>query len=256
MRRFLFGLVVLLAIVPGTSRAVTFSAYDVVNRARIYLRDQSTAANRQQFSDATLFLFVSDGMREANAQNWLFQSSFTFALSGGTTEYALPNDFMATMRVWYKQPGQNYVKLDATSMDQLDSQSSGWTSANGIPSKYYLDRSAPAVNAIGLPSNYLLGLYPAPISSAAGPVIVYYVQQSQDVNINSSATLFNGNLAYQPYASALAYYVAARGFMTVEETDLADEYFKLWIAFLQLQHQGMAKTPDFNPGFVGQHGSP
>jgi len=230
-----------------SSQATTLVASDVLSRARVYLRDQSTAPNRQQFPDSTLLQFLSDGLREANAQNWLFISSVTINLVGGTTEYALPSDFMAVERAWYQQPNQPYIKLIATSMDQLDAQSSGWTTANGIPTSYYLDKA---------PSSLInLGMYPAPITSSTGPILVYYRQQSQDVT-STSAPLFNGNLVYQPYASALAYYVAARGFMTVEETDLSDEYFKLWIAFLQLQHQGMGKTPDFNPGFVGQHGSP
>ena len=248
MRRFLFGLFVLLAIVPGTSRATTLAASDVLTRARVYLRDQGVGVNRQTFPDATLLQFLSDGMREANAQNWILQSSYTFTLTLGTTEYAVPNDFMAVERIWYQQTGQNYVKLLATSMDQLDSQSSGWTSATGTPIKYYLDTSGG--------SNILLGFYPAPsIAQSTGPVIVYYVQQTADCT-TTTCSVFNGNLVYQPYASALAYYIAGRGFQTVEETDLASGYFQLWYNFLSLMHQGMGKTPDFNPGFIGQHGAP
>ena len=247
MRRVLAGLFVLLAIVPGTSRATTLLASDVLSRARVYLRDQSTAANRQQFPDATLLQFLSDGLREANAQNWLYQSSYTFTMSAGTTEYAMPSDFMATMRVWFQPPGQSYLKLDATSMDQLDAQSVGWTGAIGTPTKYFLDKSNP--------TTINLGFYPAPIGTSTGPVIVYYIQQSQDLT-STSSSLFNSNYVYQPYASALAYYVAGRGFQAVEETDLAGSYFQLWYNFLQLMHQGMGKTPDFSPGFIGQHGSP
>lgn len=248
MRRFLYGLVVILAIVPGTSRATTLAASDVLARARVYLRDQSTSPNRQQFPDATLLQFLSDGQREANAQNWLIQSSYTFTLTLGTTEYATPSDFMATLRVWYQPPGSAYLKIDQTSMDQLDAQSSGWTNASGTPTRYYLDRS----NS----SNYYLGFYPAPsVASSTGPVIVYYIQQPLDVT-STSAIPFNGNLILQPYVSALAYYVAYRGFQTVEETELANTYLQYWINFLGLMRQGTTKTPDFNPGFVGQHGSP
>ena len=246
MRRVLCSLVVLCAVVQ-MSWATTLTASDVLARARVYLRDQSTAANRQQFSDTTLLQFLSDGMREANAQNWILQSSTTVTLILGTTEYAMPADFMATLRVWYQQPGQNYMKLDQTSMDQLDSQNSGWTSTAGPPTKYYLDK---------VQSTVLMGFYPAPsIALSTGPVIIYYVQQTADC-ASTSCSVFNGNLVYQPYASALAYYVAGRGFQTVEETDLAAGYFQLWYNFLSLMHQGMGKTPDFNPGFIGQHGSP
>jgi len=245
MKRLLkaFSFVILLS---GLAGATTLTASDILSRARVYLRDQSTAANRQQFPDATLLQFLSDGQREANAQNWMILSSTTFTLSAGTTEYVMPDDFMATYRVWYQAPGQAILKIDQTSMDQLDAQSVGWTSASGTPTKYYLDKSLASV---------YMGFYPAPIASSTGPVIVYYVQQTADCT-TTSCIPFNGNLALQPYASSLSYYIAYRGFLTVEETDLANVYFQYWVAFLQLMHQGQGKTPDFNPGFIGQHGSP
>lgn len=247
MRRVLLGLFVLLAIVPGSSWATNLTASDILSRARVYLRDQSTSANRQQFSDATLLQFLSDGQREANAQNWLIQSSHTFTLVKGTTEYAMPSDFMATLRLWFQPPNGSYLKLDQTSMDQLDAQSSGWTSAKGTPTRYYLNRSSQTI---------YLGFYPAPsVSNSTGPVIVYYVQQTADTTATTNIP-FNGNLILQPYVSALAYYVAYRGFLSVEESELALSYLQYWINFLAMMRQGTTKTPDFNPGFVGQHGSP
>lgn len=246
MRRVLYGLAILLAILPGTSRATTLTAADVLTRARVYLRDQSTDANRQQFPDATLLIFLSDGQREANAQNWLIQSSYTFTLTGGTTEYVMPSDFMATLRVWEKPSGGAYIKLDQTTMDQLDAQSAGWMNAAGQPTKYYLDRSTQSI---------YLGFHPAPTTTSTGPVIVYYVQQTADVT-STSATPFNSNIILQPYVSALAYYVAYRGFLAVEEPELATAYLQYWIGFLAIMRQGTTKTPDFNPGFIGQHGSP
>ena len=246
MRRVLLGLSLFLVMVPGASRASTLAASDVLTRARVYLRDQGVGTNRQQFTDSTLLQFLSDGQREANAQNWLIQSSFTLTLVGGTTEYIAPLDFMATMRVWFQAPGQAYLKLDQTSMDQLDAQSAGWTGATGTPARYYLDRSTTSV---------YLGFYPAPTSTSTGPVIVYYVQQPADCTATNCVP-FNGNLILQPYVSALAYYVAYRGFQTVEETDLANAYLQYWVSFLGIMRQGPTKTPDYNPGFVGQHGSP
>jgi hypothetical protein len=246
MRKVLFGLAILLAVVPGTSRANTLASSDVLARARIYLRDQSTAPNRQQFPDSTLLQFLSDGQREANAQNWLIVSSYTFTLIGGTTEYLMPQDFMGTMRLWFQPVGGSYIKLDQTSMDQLDAQSAGWTGASGSPTRYYLDQSSQSL---------YLGFYPAPTSVSTGPVILYYVQQTADCTATSCVP-FNGKLILQPYVTALAYYVAYRGFMSVEETDLAQAYLQYWVTFMQLMRQGTTKMPDFNPGFVGQHGSP
>src|SRR6266446_5275970 len=123
MRKVLLGVVLLGGGLARSVLATTLTSADVLSRARVYLRDQSTAANRQQFPDSALLQFLSDGQREANAQNWLIQSSYTFTLAQGTTEYAAPSDFMATMRVWFKPAGGSFIKLDQTSMDQLDAQS-------------------------------------------------------------------------------------------------------------------------------------
>ncbi len=86
-------------------------------------------------------------------------------------------------------------------------------------------------------------------------MIVYYVQQPADCT-TTTCTPFNGNLILQPYTTALSYYVAYRGFMAVEETELAQSYLQYWVSFLGLMRQGTTKTPDYNPGFIGQHGSP
>lgn len=246
MRKVLFWLAILLAVIPGTSRATTLAASDVLTRSRVYLRDQSTAANRQQFPDATLLQFLSDGQREANAQNWLMQSSYTFTLTGGTTEYLMPSDLMAPLRVWFQPVGGSYIKLNATSMDQLDAQSAGWTGASGSPTSYFIDRSSQTL---------YMGFYPAPTTTSTGPVIMYYVQQTQDCT-STGCSPFNGELQLQPYVTALSYYVTYRGFMSVEEIDLAHEYLQYWTSFLMIMRQGTSKMPDFNPGFVGQHSSP
>lgn len=247
LRRFLGG-VVLLCLCLSRAGATTLAASDILTRARTYLRDQQTSTNGQQFSDTTLLQFLSDGQREANAQNWLLQSSATVTLIQGTTEYAMPTDFMATLRVWFKVTGgTGYIKLDQTTFDQLDAQASGWFQATGPPTKYYLDRSSQTV---------YLAFYPAPsVASSTGTAIVYYIQQPPDITL-TGATPFNGNFILQPYASALAYYVAYRGWLSLEETDLANQYLQLWVSFLGMMRQGTTKTPDYNPGFVGQHGSP
>ena len=219
LRKVLFWLAILLAVIPGTSRATTLAASDVLARARVYLRDQSTAANRQQFPDSTLLQFLSDGQREANAQNWLIQSSFTFNLTAATTEYAMPQDFMFPNRVWYQQPGQPYTKLPASSMNDLDARTPGWLNVPGTPISYYMDLSSQTM---------YMGFYPAPTSSNLGPVVVYYVQSPADLtSTNEGAIPFNGWYGMQPYASALPYYMAYRAYLTLEETELAGEYLKM-----------------------------
>lgn len=235
-RNAFYGLAILLTVVQGNSWA-TLSASDILSRARTFIKDQSTAANRQQFSDAQLLQFASDGQREANAQNWLLQSSTTITLVGGTTEYALPSDFMFPNRVWYQQPGQPSSKLPASSMNDLDARTPGWITVSGVPLAYYIDMSTGTV---------YMGFYPAPTTTSTGPVTVYYVQNPTDLTVTTQVP-FNGWLALQPYVSALSYYVAYRAYLTEEETDLASPYLQYWVNFLGLMRQGINRQPDFNP---------
>jgi len=215
------------------------AASDLVSRARTLLKDTSISANRQQFSDTQYLQWASDGQREANAQNWLLQSSFTFTLVGGTSEYAMPADFMFPNRVWYAQPQQPLTKLPASSMNDLDARTPGWQNVTGTPISYYIDMSTGTI---------YLGFYPAPTTTSTGPVIVYYVQSTTDFNpANQAAMPFNNWVAMQPYVSALPYYMAYRGYLVLEENDLAKEYLSYWINFLLIMRQGINRQPDFNP---------
>lgn len=222
-----------------TPSHAALAASDLVSRARTLVKDAATQANRQQFSDTQYLQWASDGQREANAQNWLIQSSFTFTLSGGTSEYAMPSDFLFPNRVWYQQPQQPLAKLPSSSMNDLDARTPGWMNVSGIPISYYVDMSTGTV---------YMGFYPAPTSASTGPVVVYYVQNTQDMGAsNQTALPFNNWNAMQPYTSALPYYMAYRAYLTLEETELAKEYLNYWVNFLLIMRQGINRQPDFNP---------
>jgi len=247
MKRLLLACT-LLGISTQTSWA-SLAASDLITRARTLLKDGSSATNRQQFSDAQYLSWASDGQREANAQNWLLVTSTTFALFGGTTEYAMPADFLFPVRVWYQQVGQPMTKLPATSFNDLDAKSPGWYNVTGTPINYYVDEST---------STAYLGFYPAPTAVSTGPVIVYYLQSTVDLSAsNESALPFNSWTIMQPYVSALPYYMAYRGYLTLEEVELAKEYLSFWTTFLLVMRQGINRQPDFNPpGAALRSGNP
>lgn len=238
MKKLLLSLF-LIGVACGTSHA-TLAASDLISRVRTLVKDSATNSNRQQFSDTQYLQWASDGQREANAQNWLIQSSFTFTLVGGATEYVMPADFLFANRVWYQQPNnQPLMKLPASSMNDLDARTPGWINVSGIPISYYIDMSTGSV---------YMGFYPAPTTASTGPVIVYYVQNTQDMfSTNETAIPFNQWNALQPYVSALPYYMAYRAYLTLEETELAKEYLSYWVNFMLIMRQGINRQPDFNP---------
>lgn len=228
---------VLIAIFGWTATPVhALTGAEVISRARTYLRDTSSDASRQRFSDSDLLGFLNDGQREANSYAWLMKSSYTFTLSGGTTEYAMPSDFMATWRVEYARK-----KLDQTSINELDALSIGWKSASGTPQRYYLYTA----------TTTLMGFQPAPTTLTTATVTVYYIQRTQDLT-SSSQTPFNGWTQMQPYHSALSYYIAYRGLWLVGDTSLADRYMQEWSGFIEMMRTGMLKMPDYNPGAAGR----
>jgi hypothetical protein len=239
LKRLLLSLF-LLGGLSRPSQAV-LAASDLVSRVRTLLKDASTSANRQQFTDTQYLQWASDGQREANALNWLLQSSFSFVLQNSVQEYSVPTDFMFPNRVWANVPAsQPWQKIPASSQNDLDARYPGWqTVTGGPPIAYFMDMSSNTV---------LLGFYPIPTIPSTGTVIVYYVQNPVDLLAsNESAIPFNGWLVLQPYVSALPYYMAYRAYLTLEETDLAQVYYKEWLNFLMVMRQGLNRQPDFNP---------
>lgn len=232
--RFLAGILGLVWLSATSAHALT--AANIIDRSRTYMRDVSNDSARQRYSDQQLLDFINDGQREANGFAWLMKSSITFQLQGGTTEYSLPSDFMATWRVELQ-----LRRLEQTSMNQEDANSIGWRSSRGPPQRYYLYTS----------TSPWIGFVPAPTITSTGTVTIYYIQQTQDMT-STSQTPFSGWVQLTPYHSALAYYVAYRALWTIGDTDLAERYYAEWAAWIEVMRTGMAKMPDFNPGLQGR----
>ncbi len=230
---FLLSAALFLAPLAGV---YALTASEIIDRARIMLRDTATDTTRQRYSDSQLLAWVNDGQREANSFAWILQSSFTITLAGGTTEYALPANFQASWRVLYKNK-----KLDQTSFNQLDAESLTWTTVTGDVQKYY----------IYLATSTWIGFYPAPVSASTGTATVYFLQQPDELT-STTETPWNGWLQLAPYHSALAYFVAYRGLWTIGDTNQAERYLQEWNQWISVMKHGVMQAPDFNPGFGGR----
>lgn len=239
MRRVLLALGVWIGL-AGASEAMTAS--EILSRARTYLKDQATSSTRQQFTDATLLGYISDGQREANSFAWLIQQRSTFTLTAGTTEYALPTNFMATLRVLYRKGGVGpWLKLEQTSFNQLDADNAGWMTLSGTPYKYY----------VYIATTPVIGFMPAPVTTSTGSIQMDYVADTNDVTATTDIP-FNGYLILKPYHTALIYYVTCRGYITIEEYDIAAPFCENWNTYIATMKSGILKQPDFNPGFGGR----
>ncbi len=212
------------------------TASEIITQARVLLNDSSADTARQRFSDAQLLSFLNDGQREANIFTWVLRSSYTVTLTGGTTEYALPSDFLTTWRVTFSGS-----KLDQTSFNQLDADSLGWQTSRGRPNKYYIYLSSPAV----------IGFVPAPTTLSTGTVVIYYIQQPTEITSLSNSP-WNAWPILAPYHSGLIYYLAYRGYMTLLDDKTAMIYFNEWTLYVNSLKEATLKMPDFNPGMGGR----
>jgi len=207
---------------------------EIITRARVFLRDTSQDTTRQKFSSATLVNFLDDGQKEANSLAWLLRSSFTFELRANTTEYFLPDRFIASKRVYYKNRS-----IPQTSFGAEDSQSRGWRSAScGTPNKYYIHFGTTPV----------MGFLPCPTNTSTGTIEVFQIEQPVTV-VSSTQTPWNGWQMLSPYHSSLAYYIAYRGFQALGQPALGERFFQEWQLFIDNARTGLLKMPDFNPGF-------
>jgi len=227
--------VILVFLLASPSYGMTVA--EILSRVRVNLKDQSVATDRQQFNDTSLIQYLNDGQREANVLAWLLQDIYTITLVSGTREYNLPADFLSTSRVLH-----NNLKLEQTSLDQLDADSKGWLAATGAtPQKYYLYRS----------TYTLMGFHPKPTSPTVTSVVVYYIKQPVEITATTE-TPWNGWNTLTPYHSALVYYVTYRAFRALEENDLANMYYQEWATSIEMMRKGIYSMPDFNPGFTGK----
>lgn len=212
------------------------TASNIITQARILLNDSSSDTGRQRFSDAQLLQFLNDGQREANIFSWVLRSSYTFTLTGGTTEYALPSDFLTTWRITLSGN-----KLDQTSFNQLDAESAGWQTSRALkPTKYY----------VYLATTSVIGFVPAPTTST-GIIVVYYIQQPTEISSLSSSPWNNWTIL-SPYHSGLIYYIAYRGYLTLLDDKTAMTYFNEWTLYVNSLKEATLKMPDFNPGMAGR----
>lgn len=227
----------LLLLLCCVTSSFALTAADVLTRARLMLRDTSSDVTRQRFSDAQLLSWLNDGQREANAFDFVMQSSYTFATTGGQQEYSIPSDYLTSWRVTYK--GR---KLNQTSFNEQDAVTVAWqTQSVGTPLAYY----------VYLAPNPTIGFVPAPATASTGTVVLWYIQQTQDLTLTTQ-TPFNGWSQLVPYHSALSYYIAYRGLWTVGDTDQASQYLSEWQQWVAALKVGLGRQPDFNPGFGGR----
>lgn len=238
------------AILPGIVKAILLTWWlvipsyaltvrEIIAEARVLLNDNSADTTRQRFSDAQLLAFINDGQREANVLSAPIEVTYGGPLVGGTTEYALPSDFLASVRVTL-----DGKRIPQTSFNQLDADSPGWYLTRGKPTKYFINPRTTASGAT-------IGFVPAPTTTSTGTYVIRYQQRATDVS-NLDTEPWNTYNTFTSYHSALVYYAAYRGYMALLDDKIATMYFNEWTLYVNKMKETLLHQPDFNPGVTGQ----
>lgn len=233
-------IIAVLFLAVGPAWALTCK--DIIVQSRKDIQDEGITNSQFVILDETMIRMLNDGQREANAYAWLLNQRYTFTLTGGTTEYALPSDFMASQRVMFRKTGQsNWSKIDQTSFNQLDAESMGWMGMTcGLINKYY----------VWVTTTPVIGFTPCPVSASTGTVHMDYVAETIDMNSLDDVP-FNGFGILSPYHQSLVYYLDCRSLRILGKPDAATPYCSMWEQAILMMKSGLLKQPDFNPSFGG-----
>src|SRR3990167_7892332 len=176
------------------------SLSELLTQSRIFLRDTATDPNRRRFSDTQLTSFLNNGQKEANLKAWAVVNTTRIALSAGTTEYSLPSEHIAVLRVTV-----NHQPLAERTFSFLDDANTDWISESGTPVDFYIRIDSSIVAGVSKES---IGFHP--VSTFTATAIIQHLAQPTDLSASGDIP-FSGNLRLYPYHQALAYYTAYRG---------------------------------------------
>ena len=224
--------------------AWSLSLSDLLTQSRVYLRDTNTT--RPRFSDSQLTFFFNNGQREIAARSWCLIASSAITLQSGTTEYSLPSDCIAPLRVTV-----NHNALAERPFSFLDEAGRAWINEpGGTPREYYVRTDSSVVANVSRES---IGFHP--VSTFTASAIIQYAQQPSDL-VSASDIPFSGNNRLYPYHQSLAFYAAFSGYMALGMKEEAMLYFQLYTASAgDLDGNNSSRTL-FNPNFRGVKPAP
>ena len=250
--RFLLALGFSLTLAAVPSRpAWGLTLSQLETQTRVLLRDTSADTNFQRFSQAEIDSYLNEAQRDMQNQSWLYQGSFTMDLTSGTIEYALPADYITTIRVTVGSMSITQVSeagLDGGNGGQ-DAGSVGmnWTVSLATPTAYFIDSFVSGGAS-------QIGFYPNPkYTTSGGAVFVQYVRQVA-LLVNPTDVPFGGNSELSPYHDALADFAAGRGWQLLGRSDLSSFLMGLYGARATQARANLNRMPNFTPGASGDRG--
>lgn len=225
----------LLAVLGLAASADAETLSNLITDTRVLALD-AASTTRQRFSDSTITQWLNVGQRQAMAQTWCLQASYTMQLQQGVTYYALPSDYLAMRRLTI-----GAKMLQEMTPAALDGRSRGWEVSSGYPTYYFINFSSPTS----------LGFAPFPQTATdTDTVKVEYLQNAADL-VSSSDVPFNGNAKLYEYHHSLAYFAAAMALSTYGALDRTSAYLAIYAASVTQMKDRCRGLPNYLPSATG-----
>jgi hypothetical protein len=207
------------------------------------VRDTSTSASFQRYSDADLTSLLNEAQREVTNAVWMLQTETSYVSVASTMFTNLPSDLLAIIKVGYLRTGATTrMDLPEKTLPGLTAMNPNWESQTGTPTNYYVRQRT---------DNTLkqIGLYPAPVAASTGTVYITYAVMPGDLS-GASDVPFNGASWLVPYHKALSDYVSGRLKQIEGKNDEATGYFQLAGAEINRMRERLGELPNYTPGMV------
>ena len=219
--------------------ALTLS--DIETAVRRNIRDTSSTAAQQRYTDTVLDAIINEGQREVVNFTWCVQTSTSRVLSSQTTYYSLPTDLISIEMVTFRDSTNQTIELDEYSEAKAYSEEGDFErSSSGAPDHYFVRYSTSGGNALEIA--YL----PVPTTSSTGTVRVLYNVQATDLSSDSDVPFDGLNHLYQ-YHVTLVYYATYRIKLMEGMADEAALYIKLYEAAIATMKDRLGRAPNYSP---------
>lgn len=217
---------------------------EIRSAARLRLRDTTTDATYQRFTDSDLNAIINEGQRDFVNRTTLLTNTTTFGLVNDTAKYVMPVDFMVPVRVTVVNK-----MLTETSYNELDQDQLDWTIRNSTPTSYFMHNVSTGVKQIQM------GFYPMPsTTTATSAVDVFYLQQVTALNSDTDVPFNDKRFAYI-YHDVLVDYATAICWLIQGRADYAKAYLDLYGAAIETARKNLGLMPNYNPALRGDRGS-
>lgn len=230
----------LLLLAKGSASALPLSS--LISQARIYLRDTGSDTSNQGFSDSQITTFLNNGQREVNLRVWAVVNATGITLQAGTTEYSMPMDNIAVLRVTI-----NNRPVPERTFSFLDDSNAAWISdPAGTVQEYYVRNDSSVVSGV---AHEAIGVHP--VSSYTVVMNVQYLGQVTDLSAPGDIPWGALNTRLYPFHQGLAYYAAYRGLVAQGMFDMAGVYLKEYENTVALMENLTKTRLQFNPNIRG-----